>query len=206
MFCPNCGNKLNGNEEFCANCGNKMSEVKEPIMKKIGNNIIKFKKIYLIVIGIVLIFFIGLALFNTFFGFDKLSWNEKYTDVNLEYVAPTKIKLGVNFKNEEKIDKLKYDVTCGELKKNGLEVEWDLTGATGKCKITASYKLRKISKEFTIIKADTNEALYLDYEIDYDSDEDLDLDGLTNKQEKEYKTNVLLSDTDMDGLNDYYEI
>ena len=29
MFCPNCGNKLNGNEDFCSNCGNKMSVVKE---------------------------------------------------------------------------------------------------------------------------------------------------------------------------------
>lgn len=26
MFCPNCGNKLNGSEEFCSNCGNKMTE------------------------------------------------------------------------------------------------------------------------------------------------------------------------------------
>ncbi|MDE5889294.1 MAG: VWA domain-containing protein, partial [Bacilli bacterium] len=45
-----------------------------------------------------------------------------------------------------------------------------------------------------------------EYNIDLDSDEDLDFDGLTNKQEKEYGTNPILADTDMDGLDDYYEI
>lgn len=29
MFCPNCGNKLNGNETFCSNCGNKVVVIKE---------------------------------------------------------------------------------------------------------------------------------------------------------------------------------
>ena len=29
MFCPKCGNKLNGNEDFCSNCGNKMTETVE---------------------------------------------------------------------------------------------------------------------------------------------------------------------------------
>lgn len=48
--------------------------------------------------------------------------------------------------------------------------------------------------------------MVLDYEIDLDSDEDLDFDGLTNKQEKKYKTSPTLSDTDMDGLDDNYEI
>lgn len=24
MYCPNCGNKLNGNETFCSNCGSKV--------------------------------------------------------------------------------------------------------------------------------------------------------------------------------------
>lgn len=125
----------------------------------------------------------------------------------MKYVSPTNIKLGIIFKNKEKVKDIKYHVTCGEVKNKGLEVEWNLAGNTGKCKITASYKLRKISKEFTIINFNTSEEeLVLDYEIDLDSDEDLDLDGLTNKQEKEYKTSAILSDTDMDGLDDYYEI
>lgn len=237
MFCPNCGNKLNGNEEFCSNCGNKIQKEIEQnnniskvnpiqqsattsemmskksenfiktIIKKIKEFIVKYKKQCLIGISVAVVLILILVLFCNFFGFDKLSWNEKYTDYKLEYVSNTNIKLGINFKNEEKIKDIKYDVTCGEVKNNGLEIDWDLTESTGKCKITASYKLRKISKEFTIIKFNiSDEELKLDYKIDYDSDEDLDLDGLTNKQEKEYKTSPVLSDTDMDGLSDYDEI
>ena len=238
MFCPKCGNKLNGNEDFCSNCGNKMTETVEqnnnanevnqpqqtsatmsemmskksqnfikPIIQKIKNFIVKYKKQCLIGIGGVAVLIIGLVLFNNFFGFDKLSWNEEYADSKLEYVSQTNVKLGINFENDEKIKDIKYDVTCGEVKNNGLEVDWDLTESTGKCKITASYKLRKISKEFKIINFNTSEQeLVLDYEIDLDSDEDLDFDGLTNKQEKEYKTSPTLSDTDMDGLDDNYEI
>ena len=238
MFCPNCGNKLNGNEDFCSNCGSKMPEIIEPniatnevnqpqqtdatmsemmskksgnfikpIIKNIKNFIIKYKKQCLIGVGGVAVFIIGLVLFNNFFVFDKLSWNDEYTDSKLEYVSQTNIKLGINFENEEKINDIKYDVTCGKVKNNGLEIDWDLTESTGKCKITASYKLKKISKEFKIINFNTSEQeLVLDYEINLDSDEDLDLDGLTNKQEKEHKTSPSLSDTDMDGLDDNYEI
>lgn len=39
MFCPNCGNKLNGSEEFCSNCGNKMTEtMKQSIDSKEANS------------------------------------------------------------------------------------------------------------------------------------------------------------------------
>lgn len=238
MFCPNCGNKLNGNEDFCSNCGNKMPEVKKqvvdtsnvnfskqtgatisemmskksqnfikPIIQKIRNFIVKYKKQCFIGVGGVAVLIVGLVLFNNFYGFDKLSWNENYTDSKLEYVSSTNIKLGINFENEEKLKDIKYDVSCGKVKNNGLEIDWDLKEATGKCKITASYKLRKISKEFKIINFNPSEdELTLDYEINLDSDEDLDLDGLANKQEKEYKTSPVLSDTDMDGLDDHYEI
>lgn len=230
MFCPNCGNKLNGNEEFCSNCGNrltvlkesnrnepattqseimskKIKKIKNSIFQNVGKFIIKYKKQCSIGISCIVVLIVGFILYNQLFGFEKLSWNDEYKDSKLKYVAPTNIKLGIHFKNTEKLNKIKYDVTCGEIENNNLEINWDLTEATGKCQITASYKLRKISKEFTIIKFNLSEKeLVLDYEIDLDSDEDLDLDGLTNKQEKEYKTNPVLSDTDMDGLDDYYEI
>lgn len=100
---------------------------------------------------------VGLVLFNNFFGFDKLSWNEEYSDFKLEYVSQTNIKLGINFENEERVKDIKYDVTCGEAQNNGLEVNWDLSESTGQCKITASYKLRKISKKFKIINFNTSE-------------------------------------------------
>lgn len=238
MFCPKCGNKLNGNEDFCSNCGNKIVEAMEqsidskvenssqqpvntmsemmskksqnfikPIIQKLKNFIVNYKRQCLIGFSGIAILIVGLVLFNNFFGFDKLSWNEEYSDFKLEYVSQTNIKLGINFKNKEKVKDIKYDVTCGEVKNNGLEVNWNLSKSTGQCKITASYKLRKISKEFKIINFNTSEQeLVLDYKIDLDSDEDLDFDGLTNKQEKEYKTSPILSDTDMDGLDDYYEI
>lgn len=238
MFCPNCGNKLNGNEEFCSNCGTNINEVKEQrfntnevnlyqtttatmsetmakksqiiikaIIKKSQNFIKNYKKQCIIGVSCLLVLIIGIILYNNLFGFDKLSWNEEYTDYKLKYVSPTNIQLGINFDNKQKLNKIKYEVSCGKVENNGLEINWNLTEATGKCKITASYKLRKISKEFTIINFNTSEKeLSLDYEIDYESDEDLDLDGLTNKQEKEYKTSAVLSDSDMDGLDDNYEI
>ena len=195
MFCFNCGNKLNGNEEFCSSCGSKIKETKK-------NN--KYKKYSLLVlVGLIISF----LFYYGFFGFDKISWNKEYVDYKLKYVSPTNIKLGINFKNKEKINSIKYKTTCGKVKANGLEVDWDLAGATGKCKITAAYRLRRISKKFTVINYNASEKeLALDNEIDLDSDEDLDLDGLTNKQEKEYNTNPVLSDTDMDGLSDYDEI
>ena len=245
MFCPNCGNKLNGDEEFCPSCGRKIKELNvsnpevsrqdniQPIQQasaksnvtmteKFSNNSSKFikpkinkmkafaskhKKHIAIVCCCVLVIGIGVFLYANFFGFEKLSWNNDYSDSKLTYVTQSNIKLGVNFSDDTKIDKIKYFSTCGEIEANGLEVKWDLTEATGKCKITASYKLKKISKEYQLIPFNmTEEELTMDYKIDLESNEDLDLDNLTNKQEKEYNTNPLLSDSDMDGLDDDYEI
>jgi len=233
MFCSNCGKCLNNNEDFCPNCGNRTSNVSDvnneisnassvqiisqtmskdtessikSILKKIKDFIINHKKLCIISLILIIISIVGFIIYNLLFGFDKLSWDESYKDSKLEYVAPTNIKLRVDFDND-KADELKYTVTCGEVKTDRLQIDWDLTKATGNCKITVSYKMRKISKEYTVIKFHNGESDFtLDYQIDYDSDEDLDLDKLTNKQEKEYKTNVVLSDTDLDGLDDYYEI
>ncbi len=245
MFCPNCGNKLNGNEEFCPSCGKNIKELSvynQEVQKqkdiqsiqqissnknvtmtekfsKNSSNFIKskinkmktfftnHKKHCAIACCCVLVIGIGVLLYSRFIGFEKLSWNDNYSNSKLTYVTQSNIKLGVNFSDNSKIDEIKYSSTCGEVEGNGLEVKWDLTEASGKCKITAAYKLKKISKEYQIIPFDmTEKELTLDNKIDLDSDEDLDLDHLTNKQEKEYKTNPLLSDSDMDGLDDDYEI
>lgn len=227
MFCPKCGNNLNGNEDFCGNCGFNLNEVKqginnqsmtekfasksknffEPIINKIKIFISKYKKQLLIGIGSLALVFIIIFIYGKLFGFESLKWNKEYEDYKLDYVTQSKIKLGIKFSDEKKLDQLKIKTTCGENEIIGSELEWDLTEALGECKVEVSYKLKKINKTLTVINpfADKQE-LSLDYKINYDSDEDLDLDGLTNKQEKEYGTNPELYDTDMDGLDDYYEI
>lgn len=183
------------------------SDFIKPKITKIKNFVYKNKKNIAIVCCCILVISISAFLYNHFIGFEKLSWNNNYSDSKLTYITQSNIKLGINFSNDIKIDKIKYYSTCGEVESEGLEVNWDLTKATGKCKITAAYKLKKISKEYQVIPFNVaDKELNLDYEIDLDSDEDLDLDSLTNSQEKKYKTNPLLSDSDMDGLDDDYEI
>lgn len=66
--------------------------------------------------------------------------------------------------------------------------------------------MQKIKKKYNVIPFELDKDLVLDFKIDLESEEDLDSDGLTNKQEFEFKTNPLLADSDMDGLDDYYEL
>lgn len=159
MICPKCKNELNNGEDFCPNCGTKLPSKIEPninktnsseqdnntlfgmvskksqssnetIIQKLKNFVAKYKKQSLIGVGIIVVLTIGLILFNNLFGFDKLSWNEEYTDYKLKYVSQTNIKLGINFPNEKKEKDIKYDVTCGEVKNKGLEINWNLKKAT----------------------------------------------------------------------------
>ena len=151
MYCPNCGNKLNGNETFCSNCGSKVVVkedqngviLSETISKKNSNFfkliiqnvkkfIIKHQKKSAAILSCIVVLIVSVILFNNFYGFDKLSWNEEYSDYKLDYIAPTNIKLGINFENEDKVAEIKYEVTCGEVKNDGLEIHWNFTAATGK--------------------------------------------------------------------------
>lgn len=62
---------------------------------------------------------------------------------------------------------------------------------------------------FKLITKDKNDyktELSIPFEVDYDSDVDLDNDGLSNKEEKKYGTNALNADTDLDGLLDKEEV
>ena len=226
MFCTNCGKKIDSNMEFCTNCGtrikrennvntneNNFSDVlakKNPIpllLNKIKEFFTKYKKQVSIVVFTILIIAGILISFNFTIGFERLKWNKDYKDYKLDYVTQSKIKLGVKFSDNKKLNKLKVTTTCGKSKSNGSELEWDLTEALGKCKIEVKYKLKKISKTVDVINNFVDKSnLNLDFKVDYDSNEDLDLDGLTNKQEKEYGTNPELYDTDMDGLDDKYEL
>lgn len=227
MFCPNCRNSLNGSEDFCPNCGTQtMSQQKQmsndqmkadfhsamtisdkklkfPIFRKIGH----FKKKILFGISCLFLVITGIFLYNKFVGFESLAWDNSYLDDKTEYVTQTKLKLGIKFSNKKKASEIQYKTTCGKITGKGLEIIWELLDVTGKCEITASYKQKKIKKVLNVLPFDFNEGdLTLEYKIDEDSDEDLDYDGLTNKQEKQYKTNPTVADSDLDGLDDYYEI
>ena len=231
MYCQNCGSKINDNDQFCSNCGNRIvSESKTPeseqspstfsesmkehsqqLNKKIKERIVSFfnryKKQIIISSCSLFILIIGLVLFNNLYGFVNFSWNKNYKDYQLEYVSPTTIKLGFHLSNQTDLDAIKIDTTCGNTERDGTDIEWDLKESTGKCEIVVSYKLRKLKKEFQIINFNSSEEeLLLEEHIDPNSDEDLDLDGLTNREETEYQTNLLSSDSDLDGLDDYYEI
>lgn len=233
MFCPRCGTKLPDDAEFCSKCGTQLNNIQnnetqgnehkelttseallkknkeffDPKIKKIKEFTKKYKKQIITGLSCFVVLILLAVLYNSLFGFEKFSWNKEYKDLKLNYVTQNKVQLAINFSDENKLDKIKYKTTCGEYTQNGKEIEWDLSESLGKCEIELSYKLRKIKKDLTVISPFIENNLTLDEEeIDYDSDEDLDLDNLTNKEEKEYKTNPLLSDTDMDNLNDDYEI
>lgn len=219
MYCTNCGNKLNNNDSFCTKCGFKINKSSSNLqMTKENNNnitlekvkkfVFKYKKPLIIGFSSFIFLIVILLLYNCLFGFEKLKWNKNYTDYQLSYATQSNLKLGIDFSDLDKVNQIKYKVSCGSEKHNNLEVNWDLTKAKGKCKITAQYKLKRISKKITVISIDdsNNKNLYLDEDLDLNSEEDLDFDKLTNKQEKKYKTNPLNADTDMDGLEDEYEI
>lgn len=89
MFCPNCGNKLNDEEDFCANCGTNINEVKEKISQidennlKESNNVIsnknnikeffvKYKKQEIIILSSVILVFICVLFIVAYLALIKL--------------------------------------------------------------------------------------------------------------------------------------
>ncbi len=218
MKCDNCGGELDSNL-ICLNCGRKKEiNVQSNIDNNMDSNSISnsskegnfFGRNKKIIIGSgigIIILAIFFVLYAIFFGFEKLEWDDKYKSVSLDYVTQSNLKIGFDISDRDKVEDVKIKVTCGNYEINKREITWNLKEATGNCEIELSYKMKKIKKEFTIIPLDIEKKdLALIYNIDLESDEDLDFDGLTNKQEKEYGTNPLLADTDMDGLEDGYEI
>lgn len=185
----------------------KSKDFVSPITKKIKDLALNHRKEFLGGIGCLIFILITLVAYGKLFGFERLKWNKKYEDYKLDYVTQSKLQLGIIFSDKKKVNQIKTKTSCGSSDITGEKIIWDLSDSTGKCKIDVIYKFKKISKTITVINpfADKQE-LSLEYKIDYDSDEDLDLDELTNKQEKEYGTNPEMSDSDMDGLDDNYEL
>lgn len=213
MYCANCGTYIK-DEIYCPNCGTKTQNVyiattkqsnKKDGTKKIKRFINNNKKTIGLIIGLIVITLVSITFVSKYLII--LKWDNNYSDSNLEYVTQSEVKLGIKFNHEDNIEKLKYKTNCGEVTAKDLEINWNLTKSEGECKLTVSYKNKNIIKEYKVIPFNVHETdLSFTEEIDLDSDEDLDFDTLTNKQEKEFGTNPLSADTDFDGLDDDYEI
>lgn len=124
MFCPNCGNKLNGNEDFCNNCGSNLKKIDNDQMiteiienkKNINYNqknsdfkkINKTKRDVFIILGVLAVVIIGVSLFFRFNKKDNNKLNDEQTP---------------NIKEEEKVsentfEKLKKDYESGKIDVN----------------------------------------------------------------------------------------
>ena len=195
MNCRKCGNEIKEGSQFCVNCGSKIVNKNKFSNKKI----LLFSCVFIVLI-IILIIFLLIKSRN------KLSWDESYLSNDVKIVTQSNLKLRVKIKGNQN-DNITYTTTCGDITSNNLEVIWNLTESNGKCEITAKYKGSSIKKELNVTPINLdNQELSLEDNLVLNDEDDYDLDGLTNKKKKEYNTNPKNMDSDMDGLDDYYEI
>ena len=188
-------------------------EVKKPTDKKIVK--------WILISVAAMSCLVGIIIAASWLFYDGgLAWNAQFGDYGLDYVSPTDVMLRFNAKDDV-LNSVSVESSCDKSDKaaaaeqeNGF-VQWDLSDGLGKCTVKVKYRIKTIKKTFTIIptdiisgEGDEDElASSTDvFKIDKNSDEDSDGDGLTNKQEKKYKTKPELSDTDDDGLDDGYEV
>lgn len=213
MFCPNCGQKIQVQENFCPHCGHEIPHVKKDSMvflknfiQKLRNYIKNHQKQSLVSLGVVLLLLLGFTSYVVLFGFEKISWDPAYEDYTLDTITPTTVLLGIDV-SDKALKEIQYDTTCGKVNLQGRLFTWDLTDAKGKCEITVSYKLKKIRKSYQLLvpRVQEKELIMSDEEV-LNLNEDSDYDGLTNQQEEQYKTNPHKKDSDQDGLTDYEEI
>lgn len=223
MFCPNCGNKLKGNEKFCSNCGTKCNTIvnkKEtlsetlakknpliPLCNKVKNFILNNKKPVILGSCACLLIMIGLISFNIFYDFTKLSW-DKDSDASISITSPTTLTLNVLAFDKEgnKITKIEFSTDAGDIESNGTSVEWKLPQKTGDFKITATAPSGKqIEKTIKVIKVNSKNLSGVTQESS-DENADDDNDGIINREEEKLGTDKENADTDMDGLSDYYEV
>lgn len=81
MFCPNCGTKLNGNEDFCPNCGTNLSNVKNLNAKQESlSQPKKTKNTKLLIIVIISLLIVALVVFILLFTRKKD--NSKYGNIS----------------------------------------------------------------------------------------------------------------------------
>lgn len=190
----------------------KSKDFLNPIIEKLKNFTSKYKKELIVGTGCLAVIIISIILFNIFYDFTKIKWDKK-SDAKINYTTSTKLKLKVIAYDKEKnpINDIKFKADKGKVKSAGTSVEWSLPNKKGKYTITASAPSgKKIRKTIELIDLkDNNESSnYLAGIINLpeEKDADNDKDGLTNTEEKKYKTNIESADTDGDGITDYYEI
>lgn len=154
---------------------------------------------------------------NYILGFDvkffkddksKFEWDLE-SDASMSITIKNVLNYKVIAQNEdgETMNNIEWEVSAGTLDKNtGTEVTWTIPSVEDtyiiKAKlengITIQKEINYLSlEEFNDLQSET---------VEYGEKDDIDEDGLTNKQETEYMTNILKSDTDEDGLSDYEEV
>lgn len=187
MFCQNCGNKLEGSEEFCSNCGNRIPKQEQIptiekniatktmserfstsseqfiklIIEKMKNFIVKYKKQMTIFGSGCLVILVSLILFNKFHDFTKISWDKKTGDANVTHTESTTLTLNVLAydKEEKKITDIKFETKDGEIVADGATVKWKLPEKAGSYSIMAiAPSGKKITKEVKVIKLSDEES------------------------------------------------
>lgn len=232
QFCGQCGNEIENGGSFCGQCGNIIKSP-EPVAKECSTNsailsiknkfvslIPTIKKYKFIIGGITAVLILVLSIYfiyQNFYDFTKLSWEENYGNYKYTHIMGGNIKLKVNAfdKENNEIKNIKFEATSGEVAYEENIVTWSLPNKPGTYKITASSPSgKKIEKEIIVLENDIEKELNNGMIIPEGSDKDKeitteldsDLDGLTDKEEEELKTNPYKADSDLDGLTDYYEI
>ena len=176
------------------------------------------KGIGLGILGLIVAIFVFFAIKALLYD-GGLAWDERFDDLALEYATQGQISLGILTDSNDITDQVAVSSSCDKSEqvdaasRENKKITWNLAKALGKCTVTAKYRLKTIKKTYTIIPTEAYRipaaerlSLKKPYEVDVNSDEDLDEDGLTNKEETKAKTELEISDTDGDGLKDGVEV
>ena len=149
--------------------------VEKPVKPKKERNF-KWVKYVVIILVLAVLAVVGYFAYGKVVGFEKLSWDKEYGDYKLEVVTPNELKLAFDFTDEENYDQVKVKATCGSVKVKRNKITWDLTEASGDCKIEAKYKTKKITKKIKVVDSyQEKRKLSIEYIIDEYSDEDLEI-------------------------------